>query len=58
MDLPTPKQPTHITYKIETINKVLQYLSSRPYAEVFQLVAAIQSEGKVQEESEDAPKSE
>jgi len=30
------------------VNAVLQYLGSRPYAEVFQLVVAIQKEAKDQ----------
>ena len=36
--------------KISTnlVNAILQYLGSRPYAEVFQLVEAIQKEAKEQ----------
>jgi hypothetical protein len=28
------KQPTKVAYEIETINKVMQYLGSKPYGEV------------------------
>jgi hypothetical protein len=36
--------------KISTnlVNAILQYLGSRPYAEVFQLIEAIQKEAKEQ----------
>ena len=38
-----------IKYETETINMVLQYLSTKPYAEVYQLIEALQS-GEVLEE--------
>ncbi len=39
-------------YKIslDSLNKILQYLASRPYAEVFQLVALVQSLEVIKEE--------
>tara|TARA_R110000772_G_scaffold74599_2_gene162471 strand:+ start:9163 stop:9330 length:168 start_codon:yes stop_codon:yes gene_type:complete len=36
------KQPTKVAYEIETINKVMQYLSSKPYGEVQELFALLQ----------------
>ena len=33
---------TKITYEIETVNKVLQYLTTRPYGEVQELFALLQ----------------
>jgi len=33
-----------ITLPIDLVNAVLQYMASRPYGEVFQLVGAIQAE--------------
>jgi hypothetical protein len=37
-----------ITLSTNLVNAVLQYLGTRPYAEVFQLVEAIQKEAKEQ----------
>jgi hypothetical protein len=37
-----------ITLSTNLINAVLQYLGTRPYADVFQLVEAIQKEAKEQ----------
>ncbi len=37
-----------ITLPIDLVNAVLQYMASRPYGEVFQFVAAIQSEAAKQ----------
>jgi hypothetical protein len=35
-----------ITLSTNLVNAILQYLGSRPYAEVFQVVEAIQAEAK------------
>jgi hypothetical protein len=43
-------QIKEITYKEDLINAVLQYLASKPYAETYQLIAALQQQGKVVEE--------
>lgn len=37
-----------IKLSIETVNKVLAYLGTRPYQEVFQTIDAIQSEAERQ----------
>jgi hypothetical protein len=37
-----------ITLSTQLVNAVMQYLGSRPYADVFQLVEAIQKEAKEQ----------
>jgi hypothetical protein len=37
-----------ITLSTNLVNAILQYLGSRPYADVFQLVEAIQKEAKEQ----------
>lgn len=37
-----------IKLSIEVVNQVLAYLGSRPYAEVFQVIKAIQSEAEEQ----------
>ena len=37
------------------VNAILQYLGSRPYADVFQLVEAIQKEGKEQTQQATEP---
>jgi hypothetical protein len=37
------------------VNAILQYLGSRPYADVFQLVEAIQKEAKTQQTVDNAP---
>jgi hypothetical protein len=37
-----------ITLSTNLVNAVLQYLGTRPYADVFQLVEAIQKEAKEQ----------
>jgi hypothetical protein len=34
----------NITLPIDLVNAILQYMASRPYGEVFQLVGAIQAE--------------
>ena len=38
-----------ITLSTNLVNAILQYLGSRPYADVFQLVEAIQKEAKEQQ---------
>jgi hypothetical protein len=37
-----------ITLQINLVNAVLQYLGTRPYSEVFQIIEAIQKEAKEQ----------
>jgi hypothetical protein len=36
------------TLSVQLVNAILQYLGTKPYAEVFQLVEAIQKEAKEQ----------
>jgi hypothetical protein len=43
----------NITLPIDLVNAILQYMASRPYGEVFQIVGAIQAEA-----SKQAPKPE
>jgi hypothetical protein len=38
-----------IQYEVETINLVMQYLASKPYAEVYQLIELLNN-GKMEEE--------
>jgi len=40
------------------VNAILQYLGSRPYADVFQLVEAIQKEAKAQQTVDNPPQGE
>jgi hypothetical protein len=42
-----------IALSTNLVNAILQYLGSRPYAEVFQVVEAIQAEAKSQTEPAD-----
>jgi hypothetical protein len=39
----------NIKLSVNTVNQILGYLGSRPYQEVFQLIEAIQSEAKNQQ---------
>jgi hypothetical protein len=39
----------NITLSLNTINQILAYLGTRPYQEVFQLIAEIQTEAKPKE---------
>ena len=41
-----------ITIKIELANAILNYLGSRPYGEVFQLIQAIQSAAQPEQTNE------
>ena len=43
----------NITLPTDLVNAVLQYMASRPYGEVFQLVGAIQAEAAKQMPSPD-----
>lgn len=45
----------NITLSLNLVNGVLQYLSSRPYAEVFQLVAEMQRQAAPQLQQEPEP---
>jgi hypothetical protein len=44
-----------ITLSTNLVNAILQYLGSRPYADVFQLVEAIQKEAKEQQTVDNPP---
>jgi len=44
-----------ITLSTQLVNAVLQYLGSRPFAEVFQLIEAIQKEAKEASEQPQQP---
>ena len=44
-----------ITLSTNLVNAILQYLGSRPYADVFQLVEAIQKEAKTQQTVDNPP---
>ena len=41
----------NITLPIDLVNAILQYLGTRPYTEVFQVIEAIQKEAKKQNET-------
>jgi hypothetical protein len=43
----------NLQLSVETVNKVLGYLGTRPYQEVFHLIQAIQEAAKPQEEPKD-----
>lgn len=43
------EEVTNVLLPLETCNKVLQYLSSRPYAEVAELITEFQSKANVVE---------
>jgi len=38
----------NITFSTQLVNTILQYLGNKPYAEVFQLIDAVQKEVKEQ----------
>jgi hypothetical protein len=42
-----------IKLSTQLVNSILQYLGSKPYAEVFQLIEAIQKEAQAQAEKTD-----
>ena len=42
-----------ITLSTNLVNALLQYLGNRPYADVFQLIEAIQGEAKTQQTVDD-----
>jgi hypothetical protein len=44
-----------ITLSTQLVNAILQYLGTRPYADVFQLVEAIQKEAKTQQSVDNPP---
>ena len=47
-----------ITLSTNLVNAILQYLGTRPYADVFQLVEAIQKEAKTQQTVDNPPQGE
>jgi hypothetical protein len=47
-----------ITLSTQLVNTILQYLGSKPYAEVFQLIGAIQKEAKTQQTADNPPQGE
>ena len=44
-----------ITLSTNLVNAIMQYIGTRPYAEVFQLVEAIQKEAKDQQTVDNQP---
>ena len=44
-----------LTLPIELANAVFQYLGTRPYAEVHQLIAALQAEAQKQAPTDETP---
>ena len=42
-----------IKLSVDTVNKILGYLGTRPYQEVFHLIDAIQTEAKTQPQAEE-----
>lgn len=40
-------QPTKVTYNIEEINQLLDYLGSKPFGEVSGFIGALKSKGKL-----------
>jgi hypothetical protein len=44
-----------ITLSTNLVNAIMQYIGTRPYAEVFQLVEAIQKEAKEQQTVDNQP---
>lgn len=53
-----PKNIKKITLSLECVDQVIGYLSSRPYAEVFQLMNLVQSEARASLEPKNAKKAE
>ena len=45
----------NITLPTDLVNAILQYMASRPYGEVFQLVGAIQAEAVKQAPQDEMP---
>jgi hypothetical protein len=46
---------SEIKLSTNLVNAILQYLGTKPYAEVFQLVEAIQKEAKTQQTVDNPP---
>ena len=40
-------EPTKITYSINDINKVLEYLSNQKYAEVVDIIGSLKTKGEL-----------
>lgn len=47
--------PKHIALSTELVNAVLQYLGSRPFQEVHQIIAGIQAEANAQMKEQQEP---
>ena len=47
-----------IKFSTNLVNAILQYLGTQPYAEVFQIVEAIQKEAKTQQTVDNPPQGE
>lgn len=47
-----------IKFSTNLVNAVLQYLGTKPYADVFQLIEAIQKEAKTQQTVDNPPQGE
>ena len=47
-----------IKFSTNLVNAILQYLGTKPYAEVYQLVEAIQKEAKTQQTVDNPPQGE
>jgi hypothetical protein len=40
-------EPTKVTYSIDDINKVLEYLSNQKYAEVVDVIGSLKTKGEL-----------
>ena len=47
--------PKHLTLSTDLVNAVLQYLGTRPFQEVHQIITAIQSEASSQIQEQQQP---
>ena len=47
-----------ITLSTNLVNAIMQYLGTRPYTEVFQVIEAIQKEAKAQQTVDNPPQEE
>lgn len=54
----TGAKMNEIKFSTNLVNAILQYLGKQPYAEVFQIVEAIQKEAKEQQNVDNPPQGE